>query len=789
MKAAPIPTNEVERLAALRRYDILDTPAEAEFDDFTRLAAQITGTPIALISLIDTGRQWFKSMVGLDAPETPRDISFCGHAIHGQEVFEVPNALEDERFADNPLVTDAPNIRFYAGAPLVTPDGFGIGTLCVIDSVPHQLNEAQREALAALSRQVVRQLEQQHSEAALRDQARYTQAILDNVVDGIVTIDALGTVASFNLAAERIFGYSAAEVIGHNVSMLMPEPYHSAHDGYLANYMGSGTARIIGSGREVTGQRKDGRTFPMELAVSEIGDAGRRLFVGLVRDISERKQAADALREETLRTQAILDNVIDGIITIDERGTVASLNRAAERIFGYPPDAVLGQNVKMLMPEPYHSEHDGYLSNYRATGVERVIGIGREVVGRRQNGSTFPMDLAVSEISHGGKRMFVGLVRDITERKRVEQMKTEFVSTVSHELRTPLTSIAGSLGLLLGGALGEPPATMKPLLDIAHKNSLRLTHLINDLLDMEKIAAGKMTFDMQVTPLMPLLDQSLAANQAYGEARRVGFVLSDRIEETLEVRIDSQRLQQVLANYLSNAAKFSPEGGQVEVAVQRGDTRVRVAIHDHGPGIPEEFRARIFQKFSQADSSDTRQKGGTGLGLAITKELVEHMGGTVGFDSVAGAGATFWFELPIYAAAIASGRAPLSMAGENPAAPRILVVEDDADIAHLLSLMLSRAGCRTASADSGEQALAMLAEGDFAAMTLDLQIPGISGLEVIRRLRQDPATADFPIVVVSARVEDGRLAVDGDFSALDWLPKPIDEASLLATVEQALLHD
>jgi PAS domain S-box-containing protein len=370
-------------------------------------------------------------------------------------------------------------------------------------------------------------------------------------------------------------------------------------------------------------------------------------YLGIAEDITERKQAEISLQDQAQRTQAILDNVIDGIITIDGTGSISSFNRAAETIFGYSAGEVIGSNVNILMPEPHRASHDGYLHSYLTTGVARIIGIGREVEGLRRDGGLFPMDLSISEISHQGSRMFVGLVRDITERKRVDRMKSEFVSTVSHELRTPLTSISGSLGLLAGGAMGSLPEPVKALLDIAHKNSLRLSHLINDLLDMEKIAVGKMQFDMKVQPIMPLLEQAIESTRAYGAQHGVSFVMAARADHA-NVHVDSQRLTQILSNFLSNAAKFSPEGAAVEVAAEPMDGMLRISVTDHGAGIPATFHDRIFQKFSQADASDTRQKGGTGLGLAISRELTERMGGRVGFTSVEGQGATFFCDLPIH---------------------------------------------------------------------------------------------------------------------------------------------
>ncbi|MBB5022499.1 response regulator [Desulfurispira natronophila] len=381
----------------------------------------------------------------------------------------------------------------------------------------------------------------------------------------------------------------------------------------------------------------------------------------------------------------------------------------------------------------------------------------------------------------------IGTNWDISERKRVELMKNQFVSTVSHELRTPLTSISGSLGLIAGGATGELNPQAKQLVDIAYKNSQRLGHLINDLLDMEKIAAGKMRFDMVLQPLMPIVEQSLEANEAYAQKHDVSYRLLSR-DDAMLVRVDAQRLIQVLSNLLSNAAKFSPAGETVNVNICAQRDLVRVEVHDCGPGISPEFQSKLFTKFSQADSSDTRQKGGTGLGLAITKELVERMGGAIGVESEVGNGSVFFFELPAVHKEDLCDMPEASSAEPDGSKARILVIEDDPDVARLLATILKQDGYLTDIAYNGAQAIALVEKFTYDAVTLDLQLPDRNGVSIIRQLRTHSTTAHTPIVVVAGNVQEGQLALNGGFNAIDWLQKPISQELLQDSLHRVMGH-
>ncbi len=384
---------------------------------------------------------------------------------------------------------------------------------------------------------------------------------------------------------------------------------------------------------------------------------------------------------------------------------------------------------------------------------------------------------AVASLDRG---LIFAIARDVEEEKRVAQLKNDFVSVVSHELRTPLTSIRGSLGLIAGGVAGELPEKARSLVEIAAKNCERLVRLINDILDVEKVESGKMGFHLAAIELTPLIERAVEDNRAYAE----GYGVELRIRATAagaRVWGDPDRLLQVMTNLISNAVKFSPRGGAVEIVTERGMGDVRISVTDHGRGIPPDLRPRIFEKFAQADSSSTREKGGTGLGLSISRAIIERHHGRIGFTSEPGVATTFFCDLTEWGA-VMDGAVP--EAGDRP---RILVCEDDRDVARLLGLMLEREGYQTDVAHDATEARRLLRERSYAALTLDLVLPDQDGVTLIRELRREEATSRLPIVVVSVRAEEGAAELNGGaLGVVDWLVKPIDEDRLMAAVERAV---
>jgi len=477
------------------------------------------------------------------------------------------------------------------------------------------------------------------------------------------------------------------------------------------------------------------------------------------RSNAARQRALRRAEDLAARQESIFDSAKDGMIVINPSGSIESLNPAAAAMFGHDPGAMLRRDIGVLFEvAPDRGRLESFLRRLGANRRE-TYGQVQEFVGRRVDMSTFPVEVSVSPVRLAETTLFLAVIRDISERREVEQIKSEFVATVSHELRTPLTSIAGSLGLIEGGAAGEVPPKAARLVEIAHSNATRLVRLINDILDIEKIEAGRMQFDLRPLELDALLQKALQLSAGFAAKYEVRMDLVPP-PAGAAVLADEDRLMQVLTNLLSNAIKFSPSGGVVSLRVEPLDRRYRISVEDRGSGIPESFRGRIFGKFAQADSSDTRQKGGTGLGLSIVREIVLRLGGSISFDSTEGQGTVFHVDLPAAAATETRDAVPEAMALEaRPASalPAVLHVDDDPDMLDVLANAFE-GKAQLHSTPSAVGARAILQRERIDAAILDIGLIDGCGTDLVGPLRMHRPR--IPILVFTAQEAD-QCQMDG----------------------------
>jgi PAS domain S-box-containing protein len=620
-----------------------------------------------------------------------------------------------------------------------------------------------------------------HAEDTAREASQLLRATMDSVTQGIAVFD----------SEQRLVGWNKRFV------ELRGLPPQGMHHGMSMDEI-SRAGGVLGPSKPETWDPQgrysaiaEGRPFDVEAAHPDgsiLQVRGQPMpdgnYIVTYTDVTALKQSELAHREQAARLNSILDNVVDGIVTINESGSIESWNRGAEVLFGYKTEEILRRNVRVLMPQPHSSAHDGYIRRYLQTGERRIIGSRREVEALHKDGQRIPVDLSIGEMRIGARRLFTGVVRDISARQEIEQLKSGFVSTVSHELRTPLTSISGSLGLLAGGVAGSLPAKATRLIDIAKLNCERLVRLINDILDLERAESGRLELRLEAQPIKSIVQQAIDANRGYAHNFGVTIEL-DAASADASVLVDRDRLIQVLTNVLSNAAKFSPRGSAVLVSINADDDRVRVAVRDQGPGIEPDFQGRIFQRFAQADSSDSRAKSGTGLGLSIAKTIMERLGGSIGFESATGRGTTFHVTLPIRL----DSTMPEDRAVDATDGPVVLICEDDPDIAELLAEILRRDGLRSRTVASARQAWSVLDEQRCDVAVVDLHLQDTDGLEFISELRSRESTRSLPVIVITARLRtesDGGAV--GALRLGDWLQKPIDPRRLLDSIHNVLVQ-
>jgi PAS domain S-box-containing protein len=921
--------DESHRLAILRRYAILDTPPEEVFDRIARMAARYFRTPIGTVTFIDQARQWFKAVHGLDVRETGRDIAFCNHTIMSDDPLIVPDARNDPRFADNPLVTGTMSIGFYAGAPLVSAAGFRVGAVSVIDTVPrhefgpedcqhladlaaivmHELEMRQaasdfeeeierhflseerlklavahapvtlatldrdlrytwivnppapltpqdyigrcdsdlwgaeaaeahmaqkREVMATgesrrweLTVEIVGQLryfdvsveplyehgkvvgaayaaveitERKMAELALaRSEARH-RAVLDTAADAMVVINERGLIEHFNPAAEHIFGYTAEEVAGQNVSLLMEEGDRVRHDQYIRRYLETGQAHIIGIGREVAGLRKNGQRVPLELTIAEWWDGRRRYFTGMMRDITRRKEAdaalrtAEAEREQSLALlNAAVEGVPDPFFHKDREGRYQIANQATVRALGVAGD-IIGKTDFDLMP---------------AADAQRMRRTDREVM---RHGEPTVYEEQVTERDTGMMRWYltskiplhnragevigvVGVARDITERRAmVDQLrqakeqaesanraKTSFLAAASHDLRQPVQALLLFTGVLQGRLKGHPAG---PVVGRMKQSLDALQMLLESLLDISRLDAGVISANPQPCNLSALCGRLVGEYRE--SARRKGLKLVSAGCGYWTVT-DAQLMERVLRNLIENAIRYT-ESGRILVGCRRRGDRLRLQVIDTGIGIPADQSEAIFQEFHQLGNPERDRAKGLGLGLSIVRRLLDLLGHELTVSSVVGLGTCFSIDLPRIkeAAAVPAAKSEPCREIVGPAESTVMVIDDEPIVRSGLEILLRDWGYGVVAAADVAEALGQVeSRGAPDAIIADYRLQGgHTGTEAVQAIQHACGRA-LPAIIVTGDTAPERIA-EVERSGLTIAHKPISGEGLRQLVSAAL---
>lgn len=530
---------------------------------------------------------------------------------------------------------------------------------------------------------------------------RVLNALFHTTVEGIIVVNEKGVICMANNRSLSLLEYEEAELLEQSIEILIPAAHRPNHTANVSSFFTQPQARVKGKRRYFPAQTQTGKTLLLEISLDPIEtDEGTYVVVHLV-DVTDQVSVEEELKESQVRLSSIINTAVDGIITIGYRGIIETINPAAAKLFGYNPEEIIGKNINMLMPEPYHHEHDQYIQNYKDTGIKQIIGVGREVKGKKKNGTTFPFYLSVSVVQLSDRKIFTGIVHDltpqkaaeaalknysgqlekrveartealnsaikgleneITERSSIEQklrdsqqetevalakekelneLKSRFVSMASHEFRTPLATILSSINLLNRYTEPEQAAKRNKHTERIRNNVHNLTGILNDFLSLSKLEEGKIQTRYETFNLNELCEE--LREEMLSQSKR-GQTIEYISEGSAEVHLDPYLLRNILVNLLNNAIKYSPEESHTILHYQSSATTISITITDQGIGIPDEDQVHMFERFFRAKNVTNIQ--GTGLGLSIVKRYVDLMAGSIDFESVYQEGTTFTLQFP-----------------------------------------------------------------------------------------------------------------------------------------------
>jgi PAS domain S-box-containing protein len=797
--------DELNRLAALDDLNILDTHSEQVFDGYTQIATQLFRVPIALISLVAADRQWFKSCVGLDVPGTPRNVAFCDRTIRESRVLIVPDATLDPRFSDNPLVTGAPHIRFYAGAPLVTAEGFRIGTVCIIDTAPRDdFSAADATTLETLAKSVMSALN-------LRNSALNSAQIARIAADRLKLLSLAEQMAHVGTwswdAISDVTEWSAEVYAIHGLDPAQSPP---ALEGVLALYSPVDSVKLRGLidralvegvdyDLEATVVRPDGsrRTVIARGTVRRSDEGLTEMLLGTFQDITHLRRTDRQIRESEARFRLLAESTTDLILMVDADGLIEFASPGAA-ILGYRPEDLVGRHrLSLVHPDDrkrarvsidrlvdQKNARDRSARDYR---FKRADGSftwleGNSRVVRNDDGELIAVISAFRDVTL--RKDYEAVLEDARDQAlRAVKAKSDFLANMSHEIRTPLTGVLGFAALLEKIPGLPPPASTYIQRILAGGDALLV--VVNDILDLARIEAGQIDIEDVVFDPNILVCETTDLIETQARAKNIIVEVISRSQIPAAVHGDPARLRQILLNFLSNAVKFT-QSGRITISLDYGVESpgpLRVSVSDTGIGIPADRINVIFQRFTQADNSISRIYGGTGLGLAIANNLARLMGGVVGVQSVHGKGSTFWVELP---APIADTRDSSYGEHQNEGASRsirLLIVDDLAVNRELIRHILEPFDIALSEAENGIEAIATASQEVFDIVLMDIQMPGMDGLEATRRLRSEPGPNQYvPIIALSADTLPEHLEACRLAGMNDHIAKPINVARLVERI-------
>ncbi len=790
--------NEQKRLEILKSYDLLDSAPEKLYDNITLLASQICRTPIALVSLVDKNRQWFKSNIGMEVSETPRENSFCDHAISENDgFFQITNAKKDARFKDDPQVTGNSPFIFYAGATLTTPGGENIGTLCVIDHVPRTLTSEQSTSLRALAAQVVALFELRLSSQQLSTEKNNLAEALESMSDGFISIDHNWIINYVNQELERIVSKSRHQLLGTNLLEIFFSNDEQRKTINWSEYHRTMFDRVPA---HFEGYNSDLKIW-VKVKVYPKKDGGLAIFFT---DVSETRAAKIALRTVEANFQAITEATPSIVWTATADGAVEYANQKWYDYSGLSEKETLGRGFfAIIHPEdaenslrkytevlqtlqPFEIEHrfrrafDGQYRWFLTRALPSMDDTGKVI-------RWFGTDVDI----HDQKSIEVELVEAKAQADHANQAKSSFLANMSHEIRTPLGAILGFTDLLKERELH--PDDRQQYLDTISRNGKALTRIIDDILDLAKVESGKLEIEKIEFSLFDLMDEVTDIFRERTKAK--GIYLRAHIEKNVPARIisDPTRLRQIFINIVGNAVKFTEKGGvQIEVQVKNQNAKFAefvIEVRDSGIGLTAEQRTHLFKPFVQADNSTSRKFGGTGLGLALSRRLAKALNGDITIENLLQQqGCTFRisFNADLAVPETAQPRVAETIFGKDVETNlklrgiHILLADDSSDNQFLVSHMLSKHGAIVDTADNGLEAYRKAIKGGFDLVLMDIQMPVMDGYESTRNLRE--AGFKKPIVALTAHAMAEERARTKAAGCSGHLTKPLDQVELVNTI-------